>query len=232
MLERDSRLGMRVRKVQRRCLRLVGGRSERDLEYEFVLRHVGGHNLQVLDVGGTGSLFPLDLAREGHMVTLCDVRPYPERHPNLTVVEGDFLATRFPCARFDVVIMVSTLEHIGFGHYGDPFIEDGDRLAIDHVWRVLKEHGRVILTTPFTDKERIINGFERWYDMDRLTQLLEDFRIRVSEFWVPTLWLCGRCLRWTQATLEQAKRAESVCGYHSTACLVAEKGPQDGTPHP
>lgn len=231
MLNRDSRLGMRVRQIQRRSLIWAGGRSERDVEYEFVLRHTVGHNLQILDVGGVGSLLPLHLARRGHRVTVCDVREYPEKDPNLTVVTGDFLHTIFTNASFDLVVMVSAIEHLGFGSYGDPVIPDADRIAMRRVRRILKEHGRVILTIPFAAEERIIQGFERWYDIDRLTRLLQDYRIIVSEFWVPTVWLCGRCLRWTPATFEKAKQAETVYGYHATACLVAERSGQESTRH-
>ena len=223
MLDPDGRLGVRVREILRRCLRFVGGRSERDLEYDFVLRHIGSHNLQILDMGGLGSLLPLCLACKGHMVTVCDVRRYPERHPNLAIVEGDFLANPFPDTSFDLVVMVSTIEHIGFGYYGDPFIENGDRMVMQQVRRVLKEHGRIILTAPFTTQERIVKGFERWYDIDRLTQLLNGFQLTVSEFWVPALWFRGRCLKWTPAAVDQATRAEALYGYHATACLVAER---------
>jgi len=166
---------------------------------------------------------PLYLARKRNKVTVYDVRRYPETHPNLTVIVGDFLANSLPNATFDLVVMVSTIEHIGFGCYGDPVIDDGDRIAIQQVYRVLKGQGRLILTTPFTAQHRIYNGFERWYDMDRVTQLLGGVRILVAEFWVPVLWFRGRCIRWTQAMLEQAQRAESVYGYHATLCLVAEK---------
>jgi len=226
MLDPDSRLGVRLREILRRCLRLVGGRSERDLEYDFVLRHVGKGNLQILDVGGVGSLLPLYLARKGHKVTVYDVRRYPEAHPNLTVIKGDFLANSLPDAAFDLVVMVSTIEHIGFGCYGDPVIADGDSVAIQQVYRVLKERGRLILTTPFTAQHRIYNSFERWYDMDRLTQLLGSFRIVALEFWLPVLWFRGRCLKWTQTTLDQARQAEAVYGYHATICVVAEKACQ------
>ncbi len=75
-----------------------------------------------------------------------------------------------------------------------------------------------------------MNGFERWYDMDRLAQLLTGFGIIVSEFWVPTLWFRSRCLKWAPAMLEQAKQAESIYDYHATACLVAEKSLQGDTP--
>ena len=56
MLDPDGRLGVRVREILRRYLRLVGGRSKRDVEYGFVLRHVGEGNLQILDVEGRLSL--------------------------------------------------------------------------------------------------------------------------------------------------------------------------------
>jgi SAM-dependent methyltransferase len=138
------------------------------------------------------------------------VRRYPEKHPYLTIVQGNFLSNRLPDAAFDLVVMVSTIEHFGFGSYGDPLIEDGDKIAMQQIYRVLKKQGRVILTVPFAARHRICNGFERWYDMDRLAQLLDDLHIVVSEFWVPALWIRGRCLKWKLATLEQAKHRDQV----------------------
>jgi SAM-dependent methyltransferase len=173
----------------------------------------------------------LYLARKGLVVTVYDIRRYPEKNPNLIFIESDFLTNRFADAIFDFVVMVSTIEHIGFGSYGDPLIQDGDKIAMQQVRRVLKEQGKIILTTPFTAKERIFNGIERWYDIERLTWLLNEFRIIVSEFWVPALWFRGYCLKWTPVSIDQAKRAESVYGYHATACLVAENNPQEDSTH-
>ncbi len=65
MLDPDSRLGVRVREIPRRCLRFGGGKSERDLEYDFVLRHVSGHSLQILDVGGEVLSCPCILHAKG-----------------------------------------------------------------------------------------------------------------------------------------------------------------------
>jgi len=56
---------------------------------------VVGKRLTILDVGGVESLLPLDLARKGHHVTVCDVRPYPEHHPGLKTITGDFLTYPF-----------------------------------------------------------------------------------------------------------------------------------------
>lgn len=78
-----SRLTVRFREFERRLLRFLGGRSERDVEYDFAYRHVAGSGLRIIDIGGCDSLLPLTLAKAGHIVTVYDFRPYPERHPNL-----------------------------------------------------------------------------------------------------------------------------------------------------
>jgi len=109
----DSPLKVRSREVARRLLRLFGGRSNRDVEYDFAYRNIVGNRLRILDIGGCDSLLPLALAKAGHSVTVYDFRPYPERHPNLTVIQGDFLKNQLPAAAFDTVVMVSTIEHVG-----------------------------------------------------------------------------------------------------------------------
>jgi SAM-dependent methyltransferase len=214
---------MRLRQLERAVVRRLGGRSERDVETDFVKQHIPGFGLKVIDIGGVGSSLARDLAREGHAVTVCDVLPYPGKHQNLALAQGDFLKWDCGSAAFDVVVLLSTIEHVGFGHYGDPVVRDGDKLAMRKVRQVLKPRGRVILTTPFTGQTRVIEEFERWYDRQRLADLLDGFRLLVSEFWVPKLWFLGRCLRWAPASAEEAANTEALYHYHATACVVAEK---------
>ncbi len=225
-MDPDSRLGVRVRELERGILRQFGFTSERNLEYDFVCRHVTQKGLSILDVGGVGSLLPLRLARSGHSVTVCDIRRYPEKHANLRVIQGDFLRVCFPRETFDLAVLVSTIEHVGYGHYGDPLLEGGDIACVQKTWELLRGGRRLILTTPFTAKERIIEGYERWYDEERLTQLLEGFDVSVLEFWVPKSWVKGRCIRWVRTTIEEAKRAEVLYHYHADACVVGTKWPR------
>lgn len=79
----DSPFKARMREGARRILRLFGGRSSRDVEYDFTYRNVVGDQLRILDIGGCDSLLPIEFAKAGHMVTIYDLRPYPERHSNL-----------------------------------------------------------------------------------------------------------------------------------------------------
>ena len=156
----DSRFKVRFREFQRRLVIFLGGRSERDVEYDFAYRNVVGKSLRILDIGGCDSLLPLVLAKAGHLVTVYDFRHYPEKHPNLTVIQGDFLKNNLPDKSFDVVIMVSTIEHIGFGSYGAPVYPDADFVVMKEVRRLLVDSGRAILTFPFNREEKIIPGFE------------------------------------------------------------------------
>jgi hypothetical protein len=155
---------------------------------------------------------------------VCDIRRYPEKHPNLTVLTADILREDFRGARFDIAILISTVEHIGFGSYGDPLREDGDLIAMRKVRQILKHGGRAIITTPFSGQQCILPHFERWYDEQRLSSLLDGFRLVLSEFWIPALWVKGRCLKWTRSTTIEAKQCGNPGGYHATACLVAERG--------
>jgi len=87
----DSPLKVRLREIARYVLRLFRGRSNRDVEYDFVYRNIAGKRLRILVIGGCDSLLPLAFVRAGHRVTVYDFLPYPERHPNLTVIQADFL---------------------------------------------------------------------------------------------------------------------------------------------
>lgn len=133
----DSPLRVRMGEIARRTLRLFGGRSNRDIEYDFAYRNVVGQKFCILDIGGCDSLLPIVLAKAGHRVTVYDFRPYPGRHPNLTVIQGDFLSNNLPSSSFDVVILVSTLEHIGLGGYGAPEYPDADFKVMDELRRIL-----------------------------------------------------------------------------------------------
>ena len=219
----NNRFGTRLRELERAVIKWLGGRSERDVEHDFVRRQVDGRSLRILEIGGVGSTLSLHFARAGHAVTICDIYPYPEKHRNLESLKGDFLKWDFGSAAFDTVILLSTIEHIGFGYYHDSVLRDGDKAAMRKVREVLRENGRVILTTPYSAQERIVDGFERWYDKTRLADLLAGFKVVVSEFWVPKVWLLGRCLKWVPASADEAARSEVLYHYHAVVCLVAEK---------
>lgn len=164
MASRHSKTLVQVRELERRILRFLGGLSLRDIEYDFAYRNVVGEHVNILDVGGAESILPLRFAKRGCMVTVYDFREYPEQHPNLKSIQGDFLQNNLPDSTFDFVVMVSTIEHIGFGSYGAPVYTDGDFKAMAESKRVLRPQGRIVLTFPFASKDHHVPGFERcWF---------------------------------------------------------------------
>jgi len=190
---------------------------------------VVGEHVSVLDVGGSESLLPLQFAKRGYPSTVYDFRPYPEQHPNLTSIQGDFLVNKLPDDSFDFVVMVSTIEHIGFGSYGAPVYTDGDFKAMSEAKRLLKLSGRIVLTFPFASKEHHIVGFERWYDLQRVQRLFEGMYILAEEYYVPHTLIFGRVVKWLPASLEQITTVDNVVeeyGYQCNACYVVSLVPR------
>jgi hypothetical protein len=172
--------------------RLFGGRvlvNERIVEYPQVLRWLRPQGT-VLDIGCVSSRLPIQLASLGYTVHGIDVRPYPFQHPNFTFHQAD-LFTWTPPQPYDIILLVSAIEHFGIGGYGDLQLEEADFQALERVKPWLRSEGQLLVSVPYgqaavTDKHRI-------YDQARLTRLCagfdwieEAYFQRINETWRPT----------------------------------------------
>ena len=82
-----------------------------------------------------------------------------------TVIRGDVLTYDFPEASFDAVVGVSSIEHIGLGHYdNDPLDPDGDRHCMERVVRWLKPGGWVYADVPYGPAYSVEGTSHRVYD--------------------------------------------------------------------
>lgn len=155
--------------------------SERIIEKAWVLRHLSGLETgsKILDVGCAESLLSLELASNGFLVTGVDVRPYPLTHPNLRFVQSDVMTAPLEPGSFDGVILLSTIEHIGLGWYGDQ-VGDHQSAVMAHIHELLKPGGQLLLTTPFG--RAAVTPLHRIFDSSGLSQLLSPFRIDQMEY--------------------------------------------------
>jgi hypothetical protein len=106
---------------------------------------------KVLDVGSAESEFPLYLHASGYKVIPFDQRKFPF----LDSVQGDALKlnTYFPDGSMDAITVISTIEHIGLGVYGDT-LEKVTYLSLLNQWKtLLKKGGILLLTLPVTAME-------------------------------------------------------------------------------
>jgi hypothetical protein len=144
--------------------------SEQVVENAMVLSNIPSGTQTILDFGGVESLLPLSLAALGYSVTVWDQRPYAFAHPLVRVVIRDILAgPPRELHVFDMVVTVSTIEHLGFGSYGDIAAEDADTKGVAALWSLLRPGGRMIATVP-AGRAAIHPGF-RVYDRERIQRV-------------------------------------------------------------
>ena len=158
--------------------------NERSVETGFVFMNLGDARLdaKVLDVGCNESVLALELASLGFKVWGLDIAIYPFQHPNINFVKADVCKTGFAGDYFDIVTAVSSIEHVGLGHYGDPIIPDGDAKALAEIHRILKPDGKLILTLPYGAP--VVTEFLRNYDMRTLAALIRDFEVLRSAYFI------------------------------------------------
>jgi hypothetical protein len=155
----------------------VGAVNERVVEVPYALRALaavppGG---AVLDVGATESLLSFWLASLGYAVTALDPRPYPLSHPCLEAVTAEIQRWE-PNKRFDAVVCLSTIEHIGLGAYGEGKDDDGaDMAAMARIRDCASPGGVLVLTTPYG--KATSDEFTRVYDRASLDKLLGGWEI-------------------------------------------------------
>jgi SAM-dependent methyltransferase len=112
----------------------------------------------------------------GYRVTALDLRQYPFEHPNLTRVAQPLEEWDAEPGSFDVVMCVSTLEHVGLDWYGEQRGgKSADRAALARLRDLLRPDGRLVLTVPYGRAE--IDSLQRRYDRAGLEQLLEGWTV-------------------------------------------------------
>jgi len=162
--------------------------TDRYIEYPFIIRNLPKPPAKVLDVGCSGSFFPLLLASFGYDTYGIDIRNYPIlnklKFKNFTFVKGDIKESPFPNSYFDVITAISTIEHIGIsGRYGIEDDPEGDKKALEEMVRILKPQGAILLTIPF-GKGKVIKPYMRVYDESRLKDLVRDCIIELEEYYI------------------------------------------------
>jgi SAM-dependent methyltransferase len=103
------------------------------LEREFGNIPAGAKVLNIGAGGDIGKTLMRHSARQQFQVVALDIDS--QRHPDIV---GDICAYDFKEQLFDTIVMAEILEHIHSPH-----------LALENVHRILKNGGRLILTTPF-----------------------------------------------------------------------------------
>jgi hypothetical protein len=106
------------------------------------------------------------------------------KRPGLTI-KGDVLTTEFAAESFDCVVGISSIEHIGLGHYeSDPREHGGDALTMRRVARWLKPGGWAYLDVPLSMAGYQVHGTShRSYDWAALQDRLIPKGLSLQHYW-------------------------------------------------
>lgn len=139
---------------------------------------------RVLEIGCAEAdwLGPMHTERPDLALRGIDVRALMFPHDGVTILQGDVLTHDFEPDSLDVVVLVSALEHIGLGHYGDPLDPAGDDRCLGRVHRWLAPGGRLYFDVPWhTGDYRVQDTSYRLYNDPSLA-----WRLRLGREWIET----------------------------------------------
>lgn len=160
----------------------------RKFEYSFLAQCLGRKDVtksHIVDLGGGYSfstITPMLLKSSQDKIITLDVIPRPWKSKyNVEYVVGDCMNTKLPSQFADVVTIISTLEHVGLGRYGDPIHVNGDVLAMMEAWRILKKGGCLILTIPY-GYPTVVYNLHRVYDLGRFRMISKGFKPIVLKY--------------------------------------------------
>lgn len=197
----ELKLKSKLFKIIRKTIRIVTNRfgsqdpsayplsGDRCIEYAFVIKNLiklNENNYKtVLDVGCFASPLTTSIKELGFTVDGIDLLPSPVSYENIKYICGDFLSLENLRYSYDVVVLCSTIEHIGLGgRYGSKDVREGDIKTLEKVKKILSPDGVLILTIPYGE-EKTIRPLHRVYNKDSklLKYAYENFEIMLEEFY-------------------------------------------------
>lgn len=175
--------------------------NERIIEYPLLFQNIRNQG-RVLDVGCYSSRLPIELASLGrYEVYGVDCRRYNLQHKKFKFILCDIMSLPFGKEFFDIITVISTIEHVGLGGYGDPQDLEGDRKAMEGLIRVLKSNGQMILTVPFG--KRMVTKKHRVYDYESIVSL-------ISGLWIQDeICFIRRDMSWQPCHISEAEIIDS-----------------------
>jgi hypothetical protein len=130
-------------------MRLFGGTvrvNDRIVEYPQILRWLPEGNT-VLDIGCVSSRLPTQLTSVGYAVHGPETRAYPYSHRNFTFFRSDLFQWQAP-RHYDLVCLVSVLEQLGLGGYGDFVTTGADFQVMARIREWLAPGGVLLMLVP------------------------------------------------------------------------------------
>ena len=208
---------------------IAGISPERILEYEFLANNIPSPKTQatILDIGNGESQIIKKLREYGGVKwrTYCiDISDIKEKSLSKYFSRMDGRVMAFHQQTIDLVICISTIEHIGIPSklYNIKKIDtEGDKKLMSEINRVLKQDGRLILTLPYGN--RFGTSEYRIYNRSSLDDLISNFSVINNEFYLFNKGTWKKCKG--QSIADEYSQIEFPLHVHSPilSCLYLKK---------
>lgn len=190
--------------------------TERIVEVPYVLRALQlPLASRILDVGARWSTLSMSLASLGYRPVAVDLGELTNPRSGPDLVRADIRKPPFREGSFDAAVMISTLEHIGVGHYDVRKREDDDVLVMRTLSALVRPGGLLLLTVPFGRAG--VGPSQRAYDSRRLREVLVGWDPAETRFFVL------KDGRWREAPESEASEADSVIVTRAVALLTLRR---------
>jgi len=158
--------------------------DERVVEYPWVMAHLPQTGAELLDAGSAlnfGYLLDAPPLRASR-VTIFTLAPEGEyRRPNTRYLYGDLRRSGLPDGGFDIIVSISTLEHVGMDntrlYTGDAAKNESrpdDYIAVVSEFnRLLRPGGRALITVPYGRYQDL--GWLQQFDAGMVTRMTDAF---------------------------------------------------------
>ena len=159
--------------------------NEKNIEHSFIKDNFNFSSGKILDVGSKAFELPRTLVSRGFDVTCIDPNINHGSKDGIKLIRGDIRSTNWTDEKFNYIICMSTIEHIGDAGQNGIFStnDDGDRCAIKEMIRMLKFGGQLFLTVPFGQVP--IFPVKRTYTEKKILSMAKNLKVIQSVFYRP-----------------------------------------------
>lgn len=152
--------------------------GERSVELPWLFKNLKEGS--ILDIGSNESNYITRLVNEGRDITQLDIRPLNNKVNTRKVVCDIRKVTLQDLGKFDNILLISTLEHIGLKAYDneadwkDSPTQEQLR-TFRHCMEFLNDDGRILLTVPYGKYEHC--GWLIVYDEDMIKGVKQGYKV-------------------------------------------------------
>jgi 2-polyprenyl-3-methyl-5-hydroxy-6-metoxy-1,4-benzoquinol methylase len=206
-------------KIDPNELNLMG---DRDIEWSWMLSRIKNISGKALDLGcGDSLLLSLTAAQRGYDVLAMDREPhkYPYIANGVTFKLADVLEESFSSNYFDLIMVCSTIEHIGLPkrYQVTDSISEGDLVVMKKLHDAIEPDGMLLLTLPI-GLDAVFAPYHRVYGEVRLPRLLKEWSITEEIYWVKQ-----PSNQWLSVSRQEALARPGSINYYGLGCFVLQK---------